>query len=65
MSTRARFLVFTTLVGIVVILFLGFIAGIDHPYTVKYLALLGAVAVYVAFIAVVGAFRKKRTNLGQ
>jgi hypothetical protein len=59
MSIKARLAVFTVLFGITVILFLGFF-GIDLPYAVKYLVLLGVVALYVAVVAVLESFRKKR-----
>jgi pilus assembly protein TadC len=59
MTPRARLLAFTLLVGVITILSLGLLS-FDLPYTIRYLILLIAIALYVTTIAALETLRRRR-----
>lgn len=63
MSPRTRLLVFTILVGIIVVLVLGF-AGINLPYSSKYLIAVLAIVLYFVIATTLERYsRRKRLRL--
>jgi len=62
MSPRTRLLVFAVLIGIILVLVLGF-AGINLPYLSRYLIFVVAIALYFIIVATLERYsRKKRVD---
>ena len=62
MSPRTRLLVFTMLVGIIVVLVLGF-AGINLPYSSKYLIFVVAIVLYFVIATTLERYSRRKRGL--
>jgi len=59
MSPRTRLLIFAMLVGIIVVLVLGFV-GINLPYSSRYLIFVVAIALYFVIVATLERYSRRK-----